>query len=136
MFADEISMDPATQPLFNPTPLHNPQIVAASIFCLICSIGASLVVLLRISTKRVEDKAYARGFLALLATILSMMLLTLVSMLYDNGKQILNLEFPHIQADTGNGKSIVGITFGLLFVASGLLLRGCFEEVDSGYSEL
>jgi hypothetical protein len=65
-----------------------------------------------------------------------MMLLTLVSILYDNGKQILNLEFPHIQADTGNGKSIVGITFGLLFVASGLLLRGCFEEVDSGYNEL
>ncbi|KAG2175334.1 hypothetical protein INT44_007822, partial [Umbelopsis vinacea] len=131
MFADQITMDPDTQPLFTATPLHNPQIVAAAFLCLICSISAPLVAIARVTTKKVEDKAYARGFLALLGAALAMILLTLVSMLYDNGQQILNLEFPHIQAETGNGKSIVGITFGLLFAASALLLRGCFEETDS-----
>jgi hypothetical protein len=59
-------------------------------------------------------------------------------MVYDNGEQILNLEFPNIQAETGNGKSLVGITFGLLFVAAGILLRGCLDDNSSeaGYSEL
>ncbi|GAB5587128.1 hypothetical protein Unana1_02028 [Umbelopsis nana] len=136
MFANQVTMDPATQPLFNPTPLHNPQIVAASILCLICSIGSVIVVLLRITTRKVVDKAYGRGFLALLGATFAMILLVLVSVLYDNGQQILNLEFPNIHAETGNGKSLVGITFGLLFVAAGILLRGCFDDDDSGYSEL
>ncbi|CAM0135422.1 unnamed protein product [Umbelopsis sp. WA50703] len=138
MFANQVSMDSGTQPLFEATPLHNPQIVAAAFLCLICALAATLIVLLRLTTRKVIDRGQGRGFLALCGAALSMMNLALVSMVYDNGEQILNLEFPNIQAETGNGKSLVGITFGLLFVAAGILLRGCLDDNSSeaGYSEL
>jgi hypothetical protein len=136
MFANQVTMDAGTQPLFNPTPLHNPQIVASAILCLMCSLGSALVVILRATTRKVTDKAYGRGFLALLGATFSMILLTLVAMLYENGEQILNLEFPNIHAETGNGKSLVGISFGLLFGASGILLRRCLDDDDTGYNEL
>ncbi|KAJ2957936.1 hypothetical protein NQZ79_g6396 [Umbelopsis isabellina] len=138
MFANQVSMDSGTQPLFEATPLHNPQIVAAGFLCLICSLGAALIVILRLTTRKVVDRGQARGFLSLCGAALSMIMLALVSMLYDSGEQILNLEFPNISAETGNGKSLVGITFGLLFVAAGILLRGCLDDnsSDAGYSEL
>src|ERR1700710_1815749 len=102
MFADQVTLDSGVQPLFEPTPLHNPQIVAGGILCLICSVGSAFIVLLRLTTRKVVDRAYGRGFMALCGAAFAMILLALVSMLYDNGQQILNLEFPHIYAETGN----------------------------------
>lgn len=138
MFANQVSMDSGTQPLFTATPLHNPQIVATAFLCLICSLSAALIVILRLTTRKIVDRGQARGFLTLCGAALSMMLLALISMLYDNGEQILNLEFPNIQAEIGNGKPLVGITFGLLMVAAAILLRGCLDDSssDAGYSEL
>lgn len=81
---------------------------------------------------RYQDEYYTRGFLAAGSAVLSLLLLVLSSIMYQNAIEELNLEYPHLIATQGPAMTMVGVSFAAFSLASYVLLRGCMSMESGG----
>lgn len=139
LFADPIPQDEALNPASTPSPAHDPKIYPAAVLCLICSaVLLGLCFLRMCSPHRYQDEFHSRGFLASGATVLSLLLLILSSIMYENAIEQLNLEYPHLIASQGPALTMIGVCFASFTIAAYSLLRGCMtmDASSEGYNPI
>lgn len=139
LFSDETTLDEAVYPSSVAQPSHDPRILAAGIICLICSGAAVAIGFCKIIFyTHVQDKSYMRGFCALGASVIALLLVAQTYVMYHNGVEMLNLKYPNQQATEGPGMIMVGIAFMVFFLSSVAYLQGCFSSNgdNEGYEML
>lgn len=138
LFEDEITQDTDLNPGAAPNPPHDPKIYPAAVLCLLCSAALLLFCIMRVAVPhRYQDEYYTRGFLAMGACILALLLLILSSVMYQSAITQLNLAFPHLVATQGPGMPMIGCAFAAFTLAGFVLLRGCMNiESSEGYSPI
>lgn len=81
---------------------------------------------------RYQDEYYTRGFLAAGSAVLSLLLLVLSSIMYQDAIEELNLEYPNLIATQGPAMTMVGASFAAFCLAAYVLLRGCMSMEPGG----
>ncbi|KAI8089143.1 uncharacterized protein BX664DRAFT_296659 [Halteromyces radiatus] len=140
LFTDAITPDSGVYPQTVAQPSHDPRILAASILCLICGGAAILIGLCKVVFyTHFQDESYTRGFCAMAASVMSLLLVAETVVMYQNGAAELNLIYPHLQATLGPGMTMIGISLLVFFLSSVAYLQGCFSSngtSDKGYELL
>lgn len=125
LFTDAIPQDQDLNPEAAPNPAHDPRIYPAAVICLVCSSVLLLLCVLRVALPRqYPDQHYYRGFLAAGCTVLSLLLIILSSVMYQDAVDQLNKEYPHLIAVDGPCMTMIGVAFACFFLAAYSLLRG------------
>ncbi|ORZ13999.1 hypothetical protein BCR42DRAFT_329922 [Absidia repens] len=138
LFTDSETPDADVYPESVAQPNHDPRIMAACILCLICGGAAMAIGICKIVFyTRVQDESYTRGFCALGAAVVALLLVAETTVMYSNGIDFLNMMYPNLQATAGPGMILVGIAFMVFFLSSMAYLQGCFSNNDDeGYEML
>lgn len=134
LFKDEIEQDTDLNPGANPNPPHDPKIYPASVLCLLA--GATLLIfcIWKVMSRHYFDEFYTRGFLASAGAVLSLLLLILSVVMYQEAVKQLNLAFPNLVATQGPCITLIGIAFMCFSLASFVLLRGCMSIDEASTS--
>ncbi|KAI7903579.1 uncharacterized protein BX663DRAFT_485708 [Cokeromyces recurvatus] len=140
LFLDVIEQNDSLNPGASPNPPHDPKIFPAAVLCLICSAALLVLCVIRIILPgRYQDEYYSRGFLAWGASMFTLLLLILSSVMYQGAIKQLNLAYPHLIAIQGPGMAMIGFGFAAFTLAGFLLTRGCMSNEFSdtnGYNPL
>ncbi|KAI9357455.1 hypothetical protein BD770DRAFT_322095 [Pilaira anomala] len=137
LFLDARPQDEELNPEATPSPAHDPKIYPAAVLCLLCSAALLGLCILRICSNY-QDEFHTRGFLASGSAVLSLLLLILSSIMYQNAIEQLNLEYPHLVASQGPAMTMIGVSFAAFTIASYALLRGCMsmDSNSDGYNPI
>ncbi|KAI8576182.1 hypothetical protein K450DRAFT_258017 [Umbelopsis ramanniana AG] len=118
-FEDSITPDQDIDPLATPSPPHDVSITAAMSISVICALIGIICQISRfIRGFRYGDSNYTRGFLLAFATVTSLLSMALSLLMYLNGCQELETEYPHVQTRIGPCLAMIGTAFGCLLLST------------------
>ncbi|KAH8555444.1 hypothetical protein BGW37DRAFT_516368 [Umbelopsis sp. PMI_123] len=130
-FTDAITPDQNLDPLATPSPPHDISITAAMGITVACaSIGILCQIARYIRAFNYRDSNYTRGFLMAFATVTCLLAMALTLLMYVNGCQELENEYPHIQTRKGPCLAMIGTAFGCILCAT-ILFFDKFLDQDS-----
>ncbi|KAI9299603.1 hypothetical protein BJ944DRAFT_172146 [Cunninghamella echinulata] len=136
LFTDAVTLDADAYPNSVSQPRHDPKIFPAAILAIICG-GCSIIIgLLKVLFyHKVQDEHLSRSFFAWGAAVLSLLLIALTSVKYDEGNELLNLVYPHLNATLGPCTFMVGVSFAAFFLSGLSYMEGCYssDPTDEGY---
>ncbi|KAI8330770.1 hypothetical protein BC941DRAFT_404470 [Chlamydoabsidia padenii] len=137
LFMDPVTLPEGVYPLAVAQPNHDPRILAGCIICLICG-GAAVSLGVGKIVGYVQDASYLRGFMAMMAAVVALLLVAETTIMYHGGVELLNLLYPHLYATEGPGITMVGISLLLFGLSSAAYLQGCLsnDNSDQGYEIL
>ncbi|ORZ10204.1 hypothetical protein BCR42DRAFT_114191 [Absidia repens] len=139
LFTDHVTLDEAIYPMSVAQPNHDPRIFAACVLGLICGGAAVAIGLAKITFYTyVHDASYLRGFCAMMAAVVSLLLVAETTLMYQSGIDSLNLLYPHLRATAGPGMTMMGIALMVFFLSSLSYMNGCLsrDTSDEGYEPL
>ncbi|SAL98961.1 hypothetical protein [Absidia glauca] len=131
LFVDPVTLPEGVYPLAVAQPNHDPRIFAGCIICLICgglavALGAGKILWY------VQDTSYLRGFMAMMAAVVALLLIAETTIMYHGGVELLNLTYPHLLATEGPGITMMGTSLLLFGLSSAAYLQGCLSY-EGGY---
>ncbi|KAG2187516.1 hypothetical protein INT44_005205 [Umbelopsis vinacea] len=118
-FEDPVTPDQDIDPLAAPSPPHDVSITAAMSISVICAfIGLICQISRFIRGFNYDDSNYTRGFLLAFSTVTSLLSMALSLLMYMNGCQELESEYPHVQTRKGPCLAMMGTAFGCLLLST------------------
>jgi hypothetical protein len=131
LFLDPVTLPEGVFPLAVAQPNHDPRIFAGCIICLICSglavaLGAGKILWY------VQDSSYLRGFMAMMAAVVALLLVAETAIMYHGGVELLDRTYPHLLATEGPGITMMGTSLLLFGLSSAAYLQGCLSN-ENGY---
>jgi hypothetical protein len=128
-FENSITPDQDLDPLAAPSPPHDISLTAAMCISVICALIGMLCQISRfIRGFNYSDSNYTRGFLLAFSTVTSLLSMALSLLMYMNGCQELETEYPHLQTRKGPCLAMIGTAFGCLLLSTILLFDKFLDD--------